>query len=190
MSNINRWKHKAGDWMSSLKNKIRKPNGNIPIHKGGSLMKNLPSTKNQWDPFYEMESLHNQINRLFDFSFPEYNGGENLLKGRWAPAVDVVDSKDRITVKADLPGLKKEDIDISLHDNVLTIKGEKKQESKVNEDDFVRTERFYGTFQRSINLGAEVDTAKANADFKDGVLQLTLPKREEAKPKQIKIDLK
>ncbi|MBN1870395.1 MAG: Hsp20/alpha crystallin family protein [Candidatus Omnitrophica bacterium] len=155
-------------------------------------MKNYPLRKQNesWYPFSEIRNLHNEMNRLFDFSFPHWDGETSLMSGQWTPAIDVHDSKDNIVIKADLPGLKKEDINVSVQDDLLTISGEKKKESEVKEEDYIRTERYYGSFHRALRLPGQVDAAKVNATFKDGVLQLTLPKKEEAKPKQITIDVK
>jgi HSP20 family protein len=153
----------------------------------------LPSRRQNsgLNPFVELENLQREMNRLFDFSF--FKGTDedsSLWKSQWAPAIDVFDSKDSLVIKADLPGLNKDEIDVSIQDNILTIRGEKKQEFKNKENNYLRSERFYGIFHRAIALPAEVDRAKIQASFKDGVLELTLPKSEESKPKQIKIDVK
>jgi len=144
-----------------------------------------------WDPFRDLEVIQNEMNRLFDSSLMAWRDrGTGLLEGAWSPAVDIYDSKDNIMVKADIPGMKKEEIDVSVQDDTLVIKGEKKQEKEVKEKDFVRTERFYGTFNRSIRLPAEVDSTKVSATYKNGVLEIILPKKEEAKQKQLKIEIK
>jgi len=138
----------------------------------------------------EFENLQNEINRLFNFSYPKWLDGEtSVFSGTWLPAIDVVDDKDNLMIKADLPGLKKEDLDISLQDDILTIKGEKKNENEKKEKNYYRVERSYGIFQRSLRLPSQVDSKKVNAKFKDGVLELTLPKKEEAKSKQIDINI-
>ncbi len=150
----------------------------------------LTRRNDYYNPFSELEQLHNEINSLFDFSFgsfPERQTG--LLETGWAPAIDVYDSKDNVLVKADLPGLKKEDIDVTIQDNTLIIKGEKKPATEIDEAGYVRTERFCGAFQRAISLPAEVDSSEVKASYKDGTLALTLPKKEEAKPKQISVDI-
>ena len=157
-------------------------------------MTNFPIRRNHdltLTPFTDLETLQREMNRLFDFSLsrPGYND-TSLLGGQWAPLVDIYDSKDNLVVKADLPGLSKDDIEVSIQENILTISGEKKQELNVSEDEYLRTERFYGSFHRAITLPTEVDRAKVQANFKDGVLELILPKKEEAKPQQIKIDVK
>lgn len=153
----------------------------------------LPARKNNdyWYPFSDIENLHREMNRLFDFSFPSFGHADTaLLAGSWAPAVDVQDTKDSIHVKADLPGFKKEDIHVFVEKDVLTIQGERKEETKSEEKNHLRTERYYGSFRRSLALPASIDNNKLNASFKDGVLELTLGKREDAKPKQISIDIK
>ncbi|MBF0532200.1 MAG: Hsp20/alpha crystallin family protein [Candidatus Omnitrophica bacterium] len=142
-------------------------------------------------PFTELDHLQREMNRLFDVSFPRFLDGDTTLLGsQWAPAMDVYDSKDDIVVKADLPGLTKDEIEINIQENMLTIKGEKKKATDVREDDYVRTERYYGTFHRTIMLPSEIKAEAAKANFKNGVLELTLPKKEEAKPKQITVDVK
>lgn len=107
----------------------------------------------------------------------------------WAPAVDIYDNKNNLVIKADLPGMMQKDIDVSVEDDVLRIKGEKKEEHEEKRDNFFRLERAYGYFERSFTLPANVDATKVKAAYKDGVLELTLPKKEEAKPKQIKVDV-
>ncbi|MBU1086803.1 MAG: Hsp20/alpha crystallin family protein [Candidatus Omnitrophica bacterium] len=153
----------------------------------------VPYRKNNWlsDPLGELENLHREMNRLFDFSFANNPFGETTLLGsQWSPTIDIHESKDSFLVKADLPGLAKDEIEISVQDNNLIIKGEKKKEHEVKEENYYKTERFYGSFYRTIQLPALVDDAKVEAQYKDGVLSLTLPKREDAKPKQIKVQIK
>ncbi len=140
------------------------------------------------DVFQDLEEFQKEMNRMFDLrtQWPLKMGNG----GMWAPAVDIIDEKDQVRIKADLPGLKKEDIDVSADNGVLTIKGEKKEEKEVKEKDYVRSERYYGSFHRSFSLPAGVDAQKVNAVYKDGVLEVSLPKREDAKPKQIKVEVK
>ena len=107
----------------------------------------------------------------------------------WFPAVDIYDNKNNLVIKADIPGMTQKDIDVSVEDDVLRIKGEKKNEHEEKKDNFYRLERAYGYFERSFALPANVDATKVKAAYKDGVLELTLPKKEEAKPKQIKVDV-
>ncbi|RKY42885.1 MAG: Hsp20/alpha crystallin family protein [Candidatus Makaraimicrobium thalassicum] len=144
-----------------------------------------------WDPFRDLEAIQNEMNRMFDSSLVRWGGRDSgLLEGAWSPAIDVYDSKDNVMVKADVPGMKKDEIDVSVHGDTLIIKGEKKQEKETKEKDFVRTERFYGAFNRALRLPATIDAAKVSASYKNGVLELVLPKKEESKPKQLKIDIK
>jgi HSP20 family protein len=155
-------------------------------------MKFYPLRKNNdsWYPFSDIQNLHNEMNRLFDFTFPRPDAQDALLGGDWLPAIDVHNTKDNIVIKADLPGLTKDDINVNVQDDLLTISGEKKRESEIKEEDYLRSERYYGAFHRALRLPAHVDGTKVDASFKDGVLKLTLPKKEESKPKQIKIDVK
>lgn len=153
----------------------------------------VPYRKNDWlsNSFSEIESLQREMNRLFDFSLTRNPWGESTLLGsQWSPAVDIYDSKDNLLVKADLPGLSKEEIDVSVDHDTLIIKGEKKKESEVKEENYFKTERFYGSFYRTIRLPSDVNSEKVEAKYQDGVLTLVLPKKEEAKPKQITIDIK
>lgn len=134
------------------------------------------------NPFKELETLQDEMNRLFNFSFSS--------EGDWSPAIDIYDAKDHITVKADLPGMTKDDIEVTIQNNHLILKGEKKHEEKKEEKDFIREERFYGSFYRVLPLAGTVDPNNVKAAYKNGVLELTLPKKEEAKPKQISIEVK
>jgi HSP20 family protein len=143
-----------------------------------------------WGPLFELDNIQKEMNKLFDFSLARWLTRDgDLLERAWRPAIDIYDSKDNIVVKADLPGMSKDEIEVSVHNDTLTIKGEKKQEKEVREKDYVRSERLYGSFNRTIILPAEVDTSKVTATYKNGVLELTLPKKEEVKAKQIKIDV-
>lgn len=144
-----------------------------------------------WDPFRDLETIQNEMNKMFNSSLVRWADRDaGLLEGAWSPAIDIYDSKDNIMVKADIPGMKKDEIEASVHADTLIIKGEKKQEKEVKEKDYIRTERFYGSFNRAIKLPAAVDASKVNATYKNGVLELVLPKKEESKPKQLKINIK
>ena len=140
------------------------------------------------DLFADLEDFQRGMNRLFNVPShrPLRAGNGGTL---WAPEVDIVDEKDQIRVKADVPGMKKDEIEINVENDVLTIKGEKKEEKEIRERDFIRSERYYGVFHRSFTLPSSVDASKVNASYKDGVLEITLPKREGAKPKQIKVEI-
>lgn len=144
-----------------------------------------------WDAFGNLENIQREMNRMFNLSLArEGHRDMGLLDGAWSPAVDIYDSKDNILVKADIPGLSKDDIDVTVQADTLIIKGEKKQEKETREKDHVRTERYYGSFQRAIRLPADVQADRVEATYKNGVLELVLPKSEKAKPKQIKLDVK
>jgi len=144
-----------------------------------------------WDPFRDLEAIQNEMNRMFDSSLVRWGDRDTgLLEGAWSPAIDIYDSNDNVMVKADVPGMKKDEIDVSVQGDTLIIKGEKKHEKETKEKDYVRTERFYGAFNRALRLPASVDASKVNASYKNGVLELILPKKEESKPKQLKIDIK
>jgi len=112
-----------------------------------------------------------------------------MLNGGWVPALDVYEDKDGVTVKAEIPGMKREDIDVSLHDGALTISGERKSETKHEEAEVYRSERFMGRFQRTLTVPMPVKSDGVKANYKDGILTVTLPKSEEAKPKQIDVNV-
>ncbi len=144
-----------------------------------------------WDPFRYLSDLQEDMNRLFDLSLARLPRQlEDIANVEWVPAVDVIDEKDKLRIKADLPGIKKEDVEINIEDGVLSIKGERQNEKEEKNKNYYRRECFYGVFERSISLPAEVDIEKAEANYKDGVLEIILPKKEESKPKQIKVKIK
>jgi HSP20 family protein len=136
--------------------------------------------------FDRFAALRHEMDRLFDSSFGPVSRTPGSFS-RWVPALDVYQDKDQFTVVAELPGLKKEDVELSLHGGVLTISGERKQEKKGEEG--YRNERFFGRFQRSITLPTSVDGNKVKATYQDGILKVVLPKAEEAKPKQIEVSV-
>ena len=145
----------------------------------------------RWDPFQDLISLQERMNRLFEQTLDRSRGErEGMVPGTWAPAVDIYETPDSIVLQAELPGLSKDDIDIQVRDNVLTLKGDRRSEKEVKEGNYLRVERAYGGFQRAFTLPAAVQADKIRAVFKDGVLDVSIPKAEEAKPKQIKIDVK
>ena len=141
-----------------------------------------------WPDFGRLSDLRDEIDRLFESPLTELTRTSNLMSG-WTPALDVFEDKDNYTVKAELPGMKKEDIEISLHDGTLSISGERKGETKHEEAEVYRAERFFGRFQRTVSLPTTVAADKAKATYKDGLLTITLPKTEEAKPKQIQVSV-
>jgi HSP20 family protein len=124
-----------------------------------------------------------RLNRMFS----DIWGEENLSRG-WAPAVDIFTTANHdVVIKADLPEMKREDISVTFENNVLTLKGERKFDSEASREDYQRTERFYGSFSRSFTIPATIDASRISASYKDGVLTVRLPQREEARPKQISI---
>jgi HSP20 family protein len=141
-----------------------------------------------WPGFGRLSSLRDELDRLFESPWTELARTSQLLSG-WTPALDIHEDKDNFIVRAELPGMKREDIDVSLHDGALSISGERKMEQKFEEAEVYRTERFFGKFQRTVALPAAVAADKVKAQYKDGVLTVTLPKTEEAKPKQISVNV-
>jgi HSP20 family protein len=139
-----------------------------------------------YDPFRELRSLQDEVNRVFSSNLNR--GGDNeLMRGAWSPSVDIYENKDQIVLEAELPGMKPEDVNISIENNILTIHGERRFEKKDEKDNFHRVERSYGSFTRSFTLPPTVSSEAADAVFENGVLRLTLAKREEAKPRRIEI---
>jgi len=147
----------------------------------------------RWDPFREFAQLQDRLNRVFADAYgrTSHGGDEGLMtSGSWVPPVDIYDNGNHeLVMKAELPDMTREDIDITVDNNTLTIRGEKKVSDEVREEQFHRIERRYGTFSRSFSLPQTVDTGKVAAEYKNGVLTVRLPLREEAKPRQIKVDV-
>ena len=141
---------------------------------------------NRFEPFRATSGLESQVSRIFNELF-DRSQESNLTS--WAPAVDIFEDEHELVVKADLPDVKPEELDIRVENNILTIRGERKFEKKVDEKNYLRVERSYGSFARSFALANTVNSEAIKADYKDGVLTLTIPKREEAKPKQIKVSV-
>ena len=141
----------------------------------------------RWEPFPRATSLQGQINRLFS-EVVERTGEESSLTA-WAPAVDIYETEHELVVKAELPDVDPQDLDIRVENNILRIRGERKFEKKVNEENYLRVERAYGSFARSFTLANTVNSEAIKADYQNGVLTLTIPKKEEAKPKQIKVNV-
>ena len=139
----------------------------------------------RWEPMRELNTLQTEMNRLFNNFFDDEGG--NAERRRWAPAVDLLEREDSLVLRADLPGLKEEDVQIEVRDNVLTISGERRAEFEDSEQGYYRIERAYGNFSRSLSLPDGVDADKIEAHFEDGVLEVKIPKPEERKPKRISI---
>jgi HSP20 family protein len=147
----------------------------------------------RWEPFRDLVSIQDRMNRLFDDAFRAnpraQSEDEWALGGSWAPVVDIFEKDGSIVLKAELPGVDPKSVDIRVENNTLSLRGERKLDNEVKRESYHRVERSYGAFARSFTLPNVIDTERIKADFKDGVLQLTLPKREEAKPKQIQIQV-
>jgi HSP20 family protein len=143
-----------------------------------------------FDPFRQLQE---RFNRMFGEGFDPFwrpFGEENWSLSTWAPACDIYETDNEVVVKAELPEVKKEDVHVSFENGVLTIRGERKFSEETKRDNYHRLERSYGEFVRSFTLPSFVDAGKINADFKDGMLRVTMAKREDAKPKQIEVKVK
>jgi HSP20 family protein len=141
-----------------------------------------------WPGFGRLTNLRDEIDRLFEAPLAEITHSAQLLSG-WTPAFDVFEDKDNVYVRAELPGMRKEDIDLSLHNGSLSISGERKHDEELKDAEVYRAERFFGRFQRTITLPTPVAADKIKAQYKDGILNVTLPKSEEAKPKHIDVSV-
>jgi len=140
----------------------------------------------RWNPSHDMTPNQERLSRIFEgfYGRPQ----EDLTRGAWVPAVDIYSNgQHELVLKAELPDMKEEEIDLTVEDNTLTLRGERKLDAEVTEDQFHRIERSYGSFARTFALPPTVDASKVSADYKAGVLTVRLPLREEAKPKQIKV---
>ena len=144
------------------------------------------TTLNRWEPFRGAATLHEHLNRVFGEGFGR-DGESNLTT--WAPAVDILETEHELVVKADLPDVDAKDLDIRVENNILSIRGERKFQKQVAENNYLRVERSYGSFARSFSLANTVNSEAIKADYQNGVLTLNIPKREEAKPKQIKVNV-
>ena len=143
------------------------------------------------EPFRDLGGLQDRINRLFEEGLVRLRPwtSEAIEDAAWSPAVDIVETENDIVLRADLPGVDPKDVDIQVENGTLTLKGERKFEKEVKNESYHRVERSYGSFARSFSLPNSISTEKVKAEFKDGLLTLTLPKREEAKPRTVKIDV-
>ena len=151
----------------------------------------------RWNPARELATwpselfgLQREMNRMFDHVFRYDTRDDDTGFSAWTPAVDIAEHDDEYLVKVELPGVNKDDVKITLENNILTIRGEKKQEKETKKENYHRIERSYGSFQRSFTLPTSVKSDKIDAAYKDGILQIALPKAEEAKPKQIEVKVK
>ena len=142
----------------------------------------------RWDPFRNVSTLQDRINRLFDDAFPRSRDmDEDVVQCAWRPAVDIYETGDAVVFKVELPGVKKEDVSVEVKDNVLTIKGMRAEEKAVDEENYYRRERCFGSFSRSFNLQHIVNPESIQAKFKGGLLEVTILKPVEEKPKQVSV---
>ena len=141
----------------------------------------------RYDPFRDLRTLQEEVNRLFSTNLTRAFGDEGIARGAWAPSVDIYENKDQIVLEAELPGMKQEDFDLSIENNVITLRGERKFEKTDETDNYHRVERSYGSFTRSFTLPHTVSAEGATAEYNNGVLRVTLPKREETKARRIQV---
>lgn len=141
----------------------------------------------RWEPFRNSNSLQDHFNRLFESAYPNRSSESSVTT--WAPAVDICETENELVLKADLPDINEKDLDIRIENNTLTVRGERKFEKQVNEDNYLRVERSYGSFSRSFTLPNTINTEAIRAEYKNGVLTVQMPKRAESKPKQVKVNV-
>ncbi len=143
----------------------------------------------RWQPFRDLVTTQDRFDRLFNDTLSRFFDDGEVISRSWAPAVDIYETDQDVVLKAELPGLDPKDVEIRVEDGTLYLKGQRKFENEVKEENYHRVERSYGSFTRSFALPSSVNSEKAKAEYKDGLLTLTLPKREEAKPKTIQINV-
>ena len=144
----------------------------------------------RWAPLRNVATLQDRINRIFNEAFADSKDFEDEVSmSAWRPVVDIFDTNNAIVIKAELPGIKKDDVSVDVKDNVLTIKGERSFSKEIKEENYYRKERSFGKFQRSFTLPEAIEPAGIKANFKNGVLEIEVPKAEEKKPKQISINV-
>ena len=143
----------------------------------------------RWTPFQDLAAVQDRMNRLFN-EFHNRHDDDVMTRGAWVPPVDIFENGNKeLVIKAELPAMTREEIDVTVENQTLTIRGEKKFNQEIKDEQYHRVERTYGSFSRSFSLPSTVDVTKVGAEYKDGVLTVTLPLREEAKPKQIKVEV-
>ena len=144
----------------------------------------------KWDPFRELEDVSNRLNRIFGQSLARSESGQNMLAvADWAPSVDISETDSAYLIKGEIPGVKKEDVKVTIQDGMLTIQGERRQEKEEKGKKFHRIECSYGSFARSFRVPDDADENSVKAEFKDGMLNVTLAKSEKAKPKSINVSV-
>jgi HSP20 family protein len=141
----------------------------------------------RWDPFRDLVTLREKMNRLFEDAVTSRGEQKDLVASSWAPAVDIYEDETQLVLTAEVPGINEKDIEIKLEDNTLSIHGERKMEKETKEENYHRIERAYGSFFRSFTLPNYIDQDKIRAEHENGVLKITMPKREELKPRKVRI---
>ena len=143
----------------------------------------------RFDPFRDLAVLQDRMNRLFNESYSGRREDDLMNRGTWSPAVDIYEVEGALVLKAELPDMRREDIEVNVENNTLTIRGERKLDNEIKQENFHRVERAYGSFSRSFSLPNTVDAGKIAAEYKNGVLTIQLPVREEAKPRTINVEV-
>lgn len=143
----------------------------------------------RFDPFRDLAVLQDRMNRLFNESYGPRQSDDLMSRGSWTPAVDIYEVEGALVLKAELPDLRREDIEVNIENNTLTLRGERRLDNEIKQESFHRIERAYGSFVRQFSLPPTVDATKIGAEYKNGVLTVRLPIREEAKPRTINIDV-
>lgn len=141
----------------------------------------------RWDPFRDLQTLRDRMNVLFGDVYPSRREEKDLVSTAWNPSVDIYEHEDNLVLKAEVPGIDEDDIEVKIEDNTLTFKGERKYENEVKEENYHRVERSYGSFYRSFSLPQNIDLEKIKAETENGILKITMPKKAELKPKKIKV---
>ena len=157
----------------------------IHSHFAGGLIPVMTITR--YDPFRDLRNLQEEVNRLFTGNAGRTFDDEGIARGSWSPSVDIYENKEQIVLEAELPGMNREDFDLTVESNVITLRGERRFEKKEDTDNYHRVERAYGSFTRSFTLPNSVSGEGASADYRNGVLRVTLPKREETKARRIEV---
>ncbi len=143
----------------------------------------------RYNPFRDLRAMQEQMNRLIDLAWNR-ESGEDIREGAWQPPVDIYEDEHSVIIKAEIPDVDQKDIEVKIEDNTLILRGERKQDESIRKENYHRIERYYGAFQRSFALPLTIDREKVKANCERGVLTITLPKREESKPKQINVEVK
>jgi HSP20 family protein len=147
-------------------------------------------TVTRWDPFRELLTIQDRMNRLFQDGLARHPGQENIEAGQWSPPVDILETRERIVLRADLPGMEQNEIELKVDDNVLVLRGERRFPADVRPEDYHRAERPHGLFVRSFSLPVSIDQSAIRATHKNGVLEVTLPKKQETQAKAIRVEVK